>query len=72
MQRYRPQDRFLKLLNTGDGRAIAEYFGFAFHARWCWWLKDWIDSRFMDKYQDYRPPMMMDMDDEETNAEPAP
>lgn len=56
---YRPQKGFLKLLNTGDGRSIAEYKGLTFHGRWCWKLKDWIDSRFMDKYQDYRP---MEMD----------
>ena len=52
---YVPQKRFLKLLNTGDGRAIAEYWGLAFQGRWCWKLKDYIDSRFMDMYQDYRP-----------------
>jgi len=48
---YKPQRRFLKLLNTGDGRAIAEYDGFSFRGRWCWLLKDFIDRRFMDRYQ---------------------
>lgn len=54
---YRPQRNFLKLINLGDGRAIGEYHGLAFSGRWCWRLKDFIDSRFMDKYQDYRPAM---------------
>lgn len=55
LQRYVPQRSFLKLLNTGDGGAIAEYKGFSFHGRWCWKLKDFIDGRFMDKYQNYEP-----------------
>jgi selenide,water dikinase len=59
LQPYVPQRSFLKLLNTGDGRAIAEYKGLSFHGRWCWKLKDFIDGRFMDKYQDYEP-MPMD------------
>jgi len=53
LETYRPQSGFLKLLNTGDGQAIGEYRGFAFEGRWCRWLKDRIDGRFMDMYQDY-------------------
>ncbi len=52
---YKPQRGFLKLLNTGDGKAIADYLGMTFHSKLAWWLKDGIDSKFMDKYQDYRP-----------------
>lgn len=48
---YRPQRGFLKLLNTGDGRAVGEYKGLALHAGWLWRLKDRIDSRFVDRYQ---------------------
>jgi len=48
---FEPQEGFLKLLNTGDGRAILDYKGLSLHGRWCWWLKDWIDSRFVAKYQ---------------------
>lgn len=50
---YRPQIAFLKLLNTGDRRAIGECRGLSFEGRWCRRLKDFIDGRFMDKYQDY-------------------
>ncbi len=50
---YRPQKGFLKLAVLGDDRAVAEYQGATFKGRLAWKLKDWIDSRFMDKYQDY-------------------
>lgn len=52
---YRPQTGFLKLLNQGDGSAIAEYMGRSLAGRWAWKLKDRIDRRFMSMYQDYRP-----------------
>lgn len=48
---YRPQATFLKLINTGDGRAIGEYRGFTFEGSWTWRLKNFIDRRFMDKFQ---------------------
>lgn len=54
---YEPQRSFLKLFNTGDGGALGEYKGITIFGTWVWKLKDWIDSRFMDKYQDYRPMM---------------
>ena len=52
---YVPQEHFLKLLNTGDGRSVGEYMGLSFEGAWCWWLKNYIDERFMDMYQDYSP-----------------
>ncbi len=52
---FRPQSNFLKLFNTGDGRAIGEYRGWTLTGRWVWRWKDRIDSQFMDKYQDCRP-----------------
>jgi pyridine nucleotide-disulfide oxidoreductase family protein len=52
---YRPQRDFLKLFNTGDGRAIGEYLGFTFEGRWCWRLKDWIDRRFMRQFAPDHP-----------------
>jgi selenide,water dikinase len=47
LRAYTPQRGFLKLLNTGDGRAIGEWQGISFEGRWCWHLKDRIDRRFM-------------------------
>ncbi len=61
---YVPQRGFLSLLAMGDGQAILSYKGLAARGRWCWRLKDRIDGRFMDMYQDYRPAM--------ANARPAP
>jgi len=54
-QVFEPQRRFLSLLNTGDGRAILIYSGFAAEGRWAWRLKDRIDRAFMRKYA--RPPL---------------
>jgi selenide,water dikinase len=48
---YEPQERFLSILNTGDGRALLDYKGIVSHSRWAWRLKDWIDRRFMARYQ---------------------
>jgi selenide,water dikinase len=53
MQKYRPQKDFLRLLSTGDNRALAIYRGRARHGRAWWQLKKWIDRRFLARY---RPP----------------
>jgi len=50
--RYEPQERFLSILNTGDGCALLDYKGIVSHSRWAWWLKDGIDRRFMARYQE--------------------
>lgn len=53
---YRPQRTWLKLLNLGGGRALGEKGGIAFdgpplvqRALWAW--KDWIDRRFMQRFE---------------------
>ncbi len=51
LKAYHPQQGFMKILNTGDGKALLEYKGISVYARWCWWLKCWIDKRFIRKYQ---------------------
>ena len=51
LRRYAPQRHSLRLINTGDGRAIGEWRGLSFEGRWCWRLKDAIDRRFMARYQ---------------------
>jgi len=48
---FAPQQRFLKLLNMGDGSAVGEYRNWSFEGRWCLRLKDWIDRRFMQQFQ---------------------
>jgi selenide,water dikinase len=51
MKEFHSQRDFLKILNTGEGKALLEYRSWMFHARWCWWLKCWIDKAFVRKYQ---------------------
>ncbi len=48
---FKPQSDFLKLLNTGDGRALLLYKSLTVHARWCWILKTWIDRKFLKNFQ---------------------
>ena len=45
--KYVPQSGFLALLMTGDHRAIGTKWGIAFHGKWVWKLKDYIDTSFM-------------------------
>lgn len=51
MKEFIPQGDFLKILNTGQGKALLEYHGWTFYARWCWWLKRRIDKTFVRQYQ---------------------
>ena len=51
LRRFRPQRRFLALLNTGDGRAILSYGEIAATGRWAMALKDRIDRRFMSRFR---------------------
>ncbi|WDQ17142.1 FAD-dependent oxidoreductase [Rhodopirellula sp. P2] len=51
MNAFDPQSDFLKLLNTGDGKALLQYGCITAHRRWCWHLKTWIDKRFVSEFQ---------------------
>jgi pyridine nucleotide-disulfide oxidoreductase family protein len=51
LNQFKPQRDFLKLLNTGNGKAILQYGSLTFYARWCGWLKTYIDKQFITKYQ---------------------
>ncbi|WP_439550251.1 FAD-dependent oxidoreductase [Falsiroseomonas sp.] len=48
---YRPQDEWLVLLSLGDRHALGTRNGMVAGGRAAWWLKDWIDRRFMARYQ---------------------
>ncbi len=51
LRQFVPQRDFLKLLNTGDGKALLQYKSLTFYSRWCWWLKTYIDKRFVKRFQ---------------------
>jgi selenide,water dikinase len=53
---YKPQKSFLSILATGDRSAILSYWGLTFQGRWCWRLKDAIDRKYVEAYQDYSAP----------------
>jgi selenide,water dikinase len=47
---YRPQHRALALISTGDKYAVASCGPLVFESAWVWRWKDYIDRRFMAKY----------------------
>jgi selenide,water dikinase len=51
LRQYRPQSDFLTLLNLGDGTALGAKWGRSFEGEWVMKLKDWIDRRFMRRFQ---------------------
>ncbi len=52
---YRPQGDFLTLLNLGDGDALGTKWGLSAGGPWVMRLKDWIDRRFMRRFQMLTP-----------------
>ena len=55
-QRFHAQRRTLSLVSTGRPHAVASWGGLSFEGEWVWRLKDWIDRRWMRRYQ-VLPPM---------------
>ena len=47
---YKPQRDAMYLISTGDAYAIGTRNGVTFEGPWVWRWKDWIDRRFMDKF----------------------
>ncbi len=44
---FKPQGRFLQILNVGDGTALAVRHRLYWHGRAAFWLKDFLDRRFL-------------------------
>jgi len=55
LREYRPQRDFLALINLGAHEAMAAKWGIAVEGRWVWRWKDWIDRRFMRRFQVLAP-----------------
>lgn len=56
LEDYKPQERFLSLISTGNQYAVASRNERSFSGAWVWRWKDWIDRRFMRRFSDF--PMM--------------
>lgn len=52
---YRPQRRWLALISTGDRHAIASRGRLHARGGWVWRWKDWIDRRFMRRFNELGP-----------------
>lgn len=53
LDEFRPQTGFLKILNTGQGKALLEYSRWTHHGRAAWWLKKKIDRDFIKDFQNF-------------------
>lgn len=67
---FRPQRRYLSIIGTGDGRALATRGAWSVEGEWVWRWKDYIDRKWMRMYCD--PPVTpMDMGARAVPPDPA-
>ena len=56
LRKWRPQSRYLAIIGTADGKAVAVRGKYAGKSRLWWAIKKLIDRRWMAKYTDLRMP----------------
>jgi pyridine nucleotide-disulfide oxidoreductase family protein len=49
---HQPPDKTLNLISCGNRYAIASWGKYSAEGHWVWWLKDWIDRRFLRRYRE--------------------
>ena len=69
LEPFTPQRRYLSILGTGDGNAVATRGGWALEGSWVWRWKDHIDRKWMRMY---REPPAKPMDSAARTAPPDP
>jgi selenide,water dikinase len=62
LKKYRAQKNFLGLISTGNRYAVASRGGWSYESAWLWRVKDWIDRRFMQQFNQL-PDMQEDQPD---------
>ncbi len=50
LSEYRPQKRYLYVLNLGDGTGLTVYGRLSWRGRLSWWLKHRLDERFVREH----------------------
>jgi len=48
---YTPQAKPVNFLSCGNRRAMASWGKWSTQGRWVWWLKNWIDRRFINNHR---------------------
>ena len=51
LQAYRPQQKYLALIGTGEKSALASWGAWGWQSFLLWYLKDYIDRQFMQRFE---------------------